>query len=56
MLRVFFKSDKSSNTTMNFLDIECQSWSTTNSLLVLVKQNGTIQYLPLVNIESFMEM
>lgn len=54
-LRIIFKSDKSSSATMNFLDVDCESWSTTNLLLAVV-QSGSVRYYPLLNIESFMEV
>lgn len=56
MLRIIFKSDKSSSATMNFLDVPCASWSTGASTLVVVKPDGSVRYYPLLNIESFMEV
>lgn len=56
MLRIIFKSDKSSNATMNFLDVPYASWSTSSTLLTVVKPDGALRYYPLLNIESFMEV
>lgn len=56
MLRVFFKSDKSSALTTNFLDIKMNSWSVSSQLLTIICENGNIRYYPLINVESFMEV
>jgi hypothetical protein len=55
-VRIFFKSDKNSNASMSFLDVEAQSWSASPIFLTIVQNNGTVRYYPLINIESFMEV
>ena len=56
IIRIFFKSDKSSSASMSFLDINAQSWSASSIFLTIVQSNGNIRYYPLTNIESFMEL
>ena len=56
MLRIFFKSDKSSNASMSFLDVPMQSWSASGILLTIVQPNGIVRYYPLANVESFTEV
>lgn len=56
MLRIYFLSDKSGKFTMNYLDIDCDSWSTSGTLLHVIMHDGSVRFYPLLNIESFMEV
>ena len=56
MLRLIFLSDKSGEMTMNYLDIEYQSWSTSGTLLHVIMHDGSVRFYPLMNLESFMEV
>lgn len=56
MLRIIFHSDKSGKFTMNYLDLDCESWSTSSSLLHVIMRDGSVRFYPLMNLESFMEV
>lgn len=56
MLRIIFHSDKNSKMTMNYLDLDCVSWSTSGTLLHVIMHDGSVRFYPLMNVESFMEV
>lgn len=56
ILRIFFKTDKSSDTSVNYLDVSSIDWSASSILLTVRTSNGTVRHYPLCNIESFLEV
>ena len=56
MIRIFFKSDKSSNVSISYMDVQCESWNASPTLLTVYKEDGSIRHFPLMNIECFLEM
>lgn len=53
-LVVIFKSARRGDASMNYQDYVCTEWSINDNLLVIQNDSG-LRYLPLVNIESFIE-
>lgn len=56
-LRVVFKSDTcEQNRTVNYVELDIETWSTTTTCLVTSNNEGKTTYLPLINIMSFSEV
>lgn len=52
-LLIFFKGIRGSKDTMNYVELDVESWSTSDTMLIVVDTKGTVRYYPLINIELF---